>query len=402
MMTARYLGPSNFGLINYATSVVAFVTPIMQLGFNSILVNEIINHPEKEGETLGTALVFNLVTAFFTSLGVICFAMVANAGETETIIVCALYSTILFAQALEMIQYWYQAKLLSKYTSIVSLIAYAIVSAYKIILLVTQMSVRWFALSNAFDYAIIAIALLIIYKKVGTKRFSFSISAGKRMWNLGKYYIVSNMMITIFSQTDKIMLKLMIDDSATGYYSAGVACASITSFIFSAIIDSFRPIIFESKKISESAFENNMCRLYSVVIWLALMQSLVVSLCSGLIINILYGTDYSPAVNVLRLIVWYTTFSYLGSIRNIWILAENKQKYLWIINLSGAIANVVLNTVLIPFIGVIGAALASLLTQIFTNVIIGYVMPPIRYNNKLMVRGFSPKFLIDIITKVRK
>ena len=45
MLTARYLGPSNFGLITYAASLVAFVLPILQLGFNNILVQELVQHP---------------------------------------------------------------------------------------------------------------------------------------------------------------------------------------------------------------------------------------------------------------------------------------------------------------------------------------------------------------------
>ena len=60
-------------------------------------------------------------------------------------------------------------------------------------------------------------------------------------------------------------------------------------------------------------------------------------------------------------------FSYLGSVRNVWMLAENKQKYLWIINLSGALGNVILNLILIPIMGVNGAAVASLCTQIFAK-----------------------------------
>ena len=48
MLTARYLGPSNYGLITYAASLVAFVLPIAQLGFNNILVQEIVNDPENE------------------------------------------------------------------------------------------------------------------------------------------------------------------------------------------------------------------------------------------------------------------------------------------------------------------------------------------------------------------
>ena len=115
----------------------------------------------------------------------------------------------------------------------------------------------------------------------------------------------------------------------------------------------------------------------------------------------MYGSDYSPAIVVLRIVVWYTTFSYLGSIRNIWILAEEKQKYLWIINLSGALFNVVFNLLLIPRLGIVGAAIASLATQIFTNVIIGFIIIPLRRNNVLMMESIHPKYIKEMIYRLK-
>ena len=396
MLTARFLGPSNFGLINYAASIVAFVSPIMYLGLTGVLVQEIVNRPESEGKILGTAISLSFFSSLLCIGGVIAFVNIANKGERDTIIVCALYSILLIFQSLEMIVYWFQAKLLSKYSSLVSLIAYLIVSAYKIFLLAAKKSIYWFAVSNALDYMIIAVCLLIVYRKLGGQKLRFSFADAKRMLSKSRYYIVSNMMIAIFAQTDRIMLKLMIDDAATGYYSAAVTCAGMTGFIFSAIIDSFRPIIFDNKKTDERQYENNMCRLYSIIIYLSLLQSVVITVFSKLIIHILYGSAYDPSINALRLIVWYTTFSYLGSVRSIWILAEDRQKYLWVINLSGAAANITLNYFLIPVMGIMGAALASLITQIFTNVIIGFIIKPIRYNNTLMFRALNPVYLKGI------
>ena len=136
MLTARYLGPSNFGLITYAASLVAFVLPLMQLGFSNILVQEFVNNPEREGETLGSAVVLSGFSSLLCIVGVTAFAAIANPNEPDTIIVCLLYSVILIFQATDLIQYWFQAKYLSKYTSIISLAAYLIVSAYKIFLLI--------------------------------------------------------------------------------------------------------------------------------------------------------------------------------------------------------------------------------------------------------------------------
>lgn len=402
MLTARFLGPSNFGLINYAASIVAFVTPIMYLGLNGVLVQEIVNTPEKEGEILGTSVTMTFLSSLLCVIGVISFAAAVNRGERETVIVCALYSTLLIFQSLELLNYWFQAKLLSKYASGVALFAYAVISGYKIYLLAAHKSIYWFALSNALDYMIIVIGLFIVYKRLGGGRLRFNLSTARRLWGKSRYYIVSNMMIAIFAQTDRIMLKLMINDAATGYYSAAVACAGMTGFVFTAIIDSFRPLIFDDKKTDEIRYEKDMCRLYGIIIYLSLLQSLVITLFSGFIIKILYGAAYSASINALKLIVWYTTFSYLGSVRNIWILAENKQKYLWIINLSGALANVALNYILIPITGIMGAALASLVTQIFTNVIIGFIIRPIRYSNTLMLRALNPKEMTKAIKALIK
>ncbi len=401
MLTARFLGPSNYGLITYAASLVAFISPIMKLGINNILVQEIVNNPEREGKTIGTSMFLSMCSSLACIIGVTTFALLANHDEPVTILVCLLYSLSLFFQALELIQYWFQAKLLSKYTSIVSLCAYLVVSAYKVFLLVAAKDVYWFAISNSFDYALIAIGTNIIYHKLGGQKLSFSWELGKLMFSRSKHYILSGMMVTIFAQTDKIMIKLMIDEAATGYYGAAVATAGLTSFVFTAIIDSFRPSIFEGQKISEQIFEYRLTLLYSIVIYVSLAQSLLMTVLAGLIIRILYGTAYTPAVIALQIVVWYTTFSYMGSVRNIWILANNKQHYLWLINMSGAIANVVINALLIPIIGIYGAAVASLLTQFFTNVIIGYIIRDIRPNNAIMVRGVNPKYLKEAINKIK-
>ena len=402
MLTARYLGPSNYGLINYAASVVAFVIPIMQLGLNNILVQEIVNAPEEEGEILGTALCMSFLSSLLCTVGTISFAMIANRGESDTILVVALYSILLVCQSFELIQYWFQAKLLSKYTSITMLAAYLVVSAYRIYLLATSKSVFWFAVSNAFDYFIIAVAYLLIYRKVGRQPLKVSRAMMPRLFNKGKYYILSNMMVAIFAQTDNIMLKFMGNAAATGYYSAAITCAGLTSFVFAAIIDSARPSILEAKKYSQEAYEHDLSGLYSVIIYLSLLQSLFMTVFARPIITILYGSEYRPSIMALQIVVWYTTFSYMGSVRNIWMLSEGKQAHLWKINLAGALTNVVLNLILIPPYGIYGAAIASLITQFFTNVIVSFIFAPIRGNNKLMLAGIHPKRLMEVLRKVVK
>ncbi|MBR4282517.1 MAG: polysaccharide biosynthesis C-terminal domain-containing protein, partial [Clostridia bacterium] len=183
------------------------------------------------------------------------------------------------------------------------------------------------------------------------------------------------------------------------YYSTAVACSTITSFVFAAIIDSLRPVIFESKKVDQKKFENNMSLLYSIIIYMGLAQSLVLTFLARPVVSLLYGNVYINAVPMLQIITWYSAFSYMGSVRNIWMLAEDKQKYLWIINLSGATLNIVGNFVLIKYMGAEGAALASVVTQFFTNFILCLIMKPIRPTAKLIWDALNPKFLLGLVKK---
>lgn len=402
MLSARYLGPSNYGLINYAASIAAFCIPIMQLGMRSTLVKEIVDRPEKEGQTMGTAIGMSVISSILCIIGITTFTVIANGDEKTTVIVCLLYSTSLIFQALEMVQYWFQAKLISKYTSLTMLFAYIVVSIYKTILLITRRNIYWFTVAQVIDFFIIAVVLLFIYKRVGGQKLTFSFKRGKELLSKSRYYIISGMMVTIFAQTDKIMLKFMVGDSGVGQYSAAVASAGLTGFIFAAIIDSFRPSIIESKKAGSTNYGKKVGVLSAIIIYLSLLQSLGMTLFSDLIVYILYGEDYAQSAGILTVLVWYTTFSYMGSVRNIWILAEEKHKYLWIINMSGALGNIALNLALIPIWGVQGAAIASLVTQIFTNFIIGFIMPQIRDFNKLMLKGLNPSFVYVEAKKLLK
>jgi len=107
MLTARYLGPTKYGLINYAASIVAFAVPIMQLGLSNILVQETVEYPEETGKIFGTSILLSFCASFVCIIGIFSFVSIVNYGQTDTIVVCILYSILLIFQALDLIQYWF-------------------------------------------------------------------------------------------------------------------------------------------------------------------------------------------------------------------------------------------------------------------------------------------------------
>jgi len=393
-LTARYFGPSNFGLINYAASLVAFVTPLMTLGTSNILVNEIIRHPEEEGTVLGTAVVMTFCSSILCIAGLGTLVWAIDPEDTTTVLVVLLYSLLLMAQSVEQIQYWFHAQYLSKIVSLASFFAYVAIAIYKIVLLIHGKSIYWFAVSNSMDHLLIAVILFAVYQYRDGKPLKFSIQTAKELWDTGKHYIIPGLMGLVLAQSDRVMIRFLCGDTETGFYSAALSVAGLSGFVFSAIITSFTPSILESRQRSAVQFESNMVKLYGLITYLALIQGLVLTVSAKFIIRILYGQEYLPAAPILQAVIWYTIFSYIGGVRSVWILAENKQNYLWIISFCGMLLNIVLNFVWIPVFQGVGAAVATTITQVFTNVILVFFVKPLRVNIHYLVRGLNIRNLI--------
>ena len=179
IFAARYLGPSNYGLINYAAAYATFFASLCTLGINSVIVKDFVDHPDQQGETIGTTLLLRAMSSLLSALAIIGIVSVVDRGERLTVVVVALYSIGLIFQVFDTLNYWFQARLQSKYSAIAELVSYAAMSVYKIILLALGKSVEWFAVASALDYIVLAVFLLIAYFKNGGTRFHYSLKKGK-------------------------------------------------------------------------------------------------------------------------------------------------------------------------------------------------------------------------------
>ncbi len=396
IFAARYLGPSNYGLINYASAYATFFASLCTLGINNVIVKNFVDHPAQEGETIGTTLLLRVLSSLLSALAMIGIVSVVDMGERLTIVVTALYSIGLVFQVFDTLNYWFQTRLQSKYSALAELASYAAMSVYKIVLLALGKSVEWFALASALDYIVLAVVLLIAYFKSGGAKFSCSMKKAKELLKSSSSFIIAGLMISIYASTDKLMLKQMLGADAVGHYSLASSISVSWVFVLAAIIDSLYPEIVQSFQTDRLRYERKNRQLYAIVFYVALAVSALFCLAAKPFITILYGETYLPAVGPLRIIVWYTAFSYLGVARNAWMVCENRQKYLKYLYFSAAVLNVLLNLLLIPPWGASGAAAASLITQIATIVLLPALIRPLRPNSKLMLdaillRGVFPK-----------
>ena len=379
VISTRYLGPANRGVIDYVASYIAFFTSIIGLGINGVIIYELVNNREENGTILGTAISFRFVTAIISLAAFFATVWIADGNDPMIWTVAMLQAVQLPFLCLDTINYWYQSRYESKYPVIIQTIAYVVMSVYKVYLLASHKSMEWFAFSMSLDVSLIGILYLLLYWKQKGPRLRYSHATAKRLLRLAGPFILANVMSVAYGQMDRIMIKQMLDsNTAVGLYSTALNICALISFIPIAILESGRPLVVEAKAKDDALYQLRFRQLCAAILWICIFYSLAASLLARPIIYILYGTEFLDGSSCLRIGVWYTLFSYVGSAMHLWLLCENQNRYVLLFCTMGAVGNFIINFLLIPRWGINGAAFATLITQVLSNFIFPFLFQATR------------------------
>lgn len=387
VLMARYLGPGRYGLLSYAGAWLTFFAALCNLGIDAVIVKNFVDHPAEEGKTLGTTLVLRGISAALSALIMTGIVAITDREDPLTVLVAAVSSLSLIPQVFDSLKKWFQLRLRSRYAAIAAVISCAAASVYRIALILLRAELVWFALATAVEYTVLAMSLLLTYKRQGGGPLSVSAGKAKQLLKGGSGFLLSGMMVSIYASTDKLMLGQLMDKDSVACYTLAVSLCAVWGFILEAVIESVHPGILQLYAKDRAAYRQQNRKLYALVFYGALAMSLITCLLAEPLVLLLYGEAYAPAVAPLRIVVWYTAFSYLGGARNAWVVCEDVQKYLKYLYGAAAVLNVVLNALLIPVWGPSGAAVASLSTQIAAAVILPALIPALRPNARLMIEG---------------
>ena len=311
-----------------------------------------------------------------------------NPDSPYKVLLVFLQSFQLLFKAFQLFDAWFQRHLKSKYTSIGKMVAASVVATYKTYLLMTHKNIFWFAMSNSLSDLVISIILFYYYKKEHGPVLKIHIKYGIEVMKLSYHFIISGFMSAMYSQMDKIMIGQMLSSADVGIYTIATTICSIWLFVPTAIINSFRPKIMELKQRNNNQkYLYHLKQLYSSIIWMCILMSIMVFISGKYVISILYGEQYMGAVNPLKIAIWYETFAMIGTVREVWILCENKFQYVKFYLGIGTVVNLIFNLCLIPPYGINGAALATLITQITTSLIAPCFFRETRIHTKIVLQA---------------
>ena len=387
ILAARTLSEHDYGLINYAISIVALFTSIGTLGFNGIITKNFAEDEASAGKYIWSAVICRLIISVPLIVGIyiIGYLHAPNDETLHKILLCQ-GLTVLYSSG-DIFVYWFRYRYRANLVAILRLITFAIMAIWRILALVVFKSLLGYVIGTTTESLLFVVFLATVYLKKSQPKLIFDISVAKGMLRISYPFIFSALLATVYGQTDKIMLESMISTESVAVYSVSLTLAGAISIIPTALIEGFRPEIMRSKEIDENTYEKRMRQVYFIVFWLCIVYCVFVSAFAKPIILLLYGEKYIGAVSSLSLIVWYTSFSYFGGINNIFMVAENQAKWVQITTLVGAVTNIVLNIILIPHLGIVGAGLASLITQIVANFLLLYIIKPLRKCFYLQING---------------
>jgi O-antigen/teichoic acid export membrane protein len=338
---------------------VAFIS----LGLESISIRELVKYPEKRDEILGSVFYTQLVGAVI-AISLIAFTLLITFEELFTSILILIISVSSFFQTFNVIDYYFRSTVKAKYSVYVLFTSVLLVSLIKFTLIIVKAPLVYFIIAYAFEFVFNAIGYSVVYHvqklKITSWKFDKKLALNllKDSWPL----ILSGVVVSIYMKVDQVIIKKMLGAEEVGYYAAAVRLSESWYFIPVAISNAVFPAIVNAKNISIEFYHNRMQKLYDILAWTAIGISIPVSFFSADIINLLYGSKYHPSATILTIYIWAGAAVFLGVASSQYLVAENLTKISLMRTSIGMIANVILNIILIPKYGIVGSAVATLIS----------------------------------------
>lgn len=359
----RALGPSNWGLLSYVVSFTGIFAFVASLGVDNILYVDLVKEPEKYNKFLGSSFVLKFLggcLAFFLVL----IISVLSDNNFYTNVLLAVVAAGFFFQPFNVINLYFQAKVQSKPTVILSLGLNFLLAAIKILMVFFGLSLKYFAALYLVEAIFSALGYIYIYTRSGkaVSNWGFDFGICKQILSASWPLIISSAFAYVYSRIDQVMIKHLLSQESVGLYDIGVRLSEVWYVFPTIIIGSLTPAIINAKKVSEELYEKRISKLYGFTTYLSLLFILPIAFLATPLIRLLYGNAFLPAAGVLEIYVWAGVSVVWATIVNQYLTNEKLTKISLFLNTFGMVVNVAINWYAIPKFGIIGAAWATLIS----------------------------------------
>ncbi len=361
---ARYLGPDEYGKLAYLIAFLAMFHAFSRLGLDSIIVRDIAQKPGIANQVLGTAFRLRL-GASLLSFAAACLAIrVIYPENVEFQFLVILVGSGVIFQTADIVDLWFQSQSQSRRTVTAKAISYVIAGVVKVVLIVTSAPLWLFAAAFGGETVLSAIALHMSYRKHPVlTRWAWNVALARKMLHQSYPLLLSGMSIIVYMKSSQLIIKALVDSASVGIYSSAQLLSELWYFLPMTIVASVAPVIARKKAESEVAYTSALQNVFGLMWLIAICISIAVSVSSGLIVTTLFGEAYRDSASILSIHIFTLIPVCIGITQSLWLINENKSSLALYQALAGAIFSIGLNFLLISQYGIIGGAVATVVSQ---------------------------------------
>jgi O-antigen/teichoic acid export membrane protein len=388
ILVARYLGPENFGVMNYVISYVTLFSILAAFGLDSIEIRELSKNNAIKETIMGSAFAIRLIFAVITTL-LILVTLVLFESDAFTFTMVMVYSLSLIFSALNVIRNYFAAIILNEYVVKTEITRTLVGAGIKVLLLLNHCSLAWFIVASTFDFVLIGGGYVYSYrKKAGSVReWKVDFSVARMLIKESFPLLLSGTAVMIYQKIDAVMIRNMMDNASVGQFSVASKITELAIFVPLVIAQTVSPLLVQAHQENPAWYKEKRQQFMDIMVWSSIAMALGMSVMAAPAIRILYGAKYSGAIPVLQIMAWKAVFVALSSASGQMIVIQNLQRYAAMRNVIGCVVSVGLNFLLIPVWGIIGSAVATVFTVAFSGYLSHFFIKPYRYLFPIQTRA---------------
>jgi O-antigen/teichoic acid export membrane protein len=397
IILARYFGARDFGLYSFIFAYLAFFVIITDIGINTILVREISRDRAKADKLIGNAIIIKFILSLSAfCLGCLIITILPYSFNTKLLVYIASLSFLLSFRSLYLLVF--EVNLKMEFPLFVTTVRNLLRLALFLYLIFIKAPLLWFIVAVIISILPEFFLILYLSKKTVKPKFEIDFRIWKYLFQESWPLALTAVSIMTFHRIDQLMLFQMKGDEAVGYYSAAVGLSEIFAIFPSAFMTSVFPLMSQYFKTSEQSLVRAYTLSFKYMLMLIIPIAVGTSLLAKPIIALFYGAIFAPSVPVLSILIWSEIFVFYGVIHYEVLISTNKQKIYLLFCSTGAVTNVILNFVLIPRYGIVGASIATLISYILSSgIIMGHFVPVARIYNVVGCQAMLKPIVASVI-----
>ncbi|HUP74919.1 MAG TPA: flippase [Acidimicrobiales bacterium] len=370
ILVARLLGPEAFGIYAFALSAVALVAPMLDVG-QTVLVRDLVLFPEQRSPLLAAAFRVGFALAAVAQIAAVVVALVLpeSLGEARAPVVIGALG--LLVRPLLVVDYWFQSRLDATPAASARLTGLAVGSTLRIVLAIVggPHVIPLLVATTVIEPIVTAAIMLPSYRRRGgepRKLLTERAPAWPYFLRIAPL-LVAGLSIALYMRLDQVMLGLMAGPGEVSEYAVAARLSEFSYFLPLVLSASLAPGLSALHARDPEAFTALYDRVMGGFVALALVLVAGLVGFAPMLVSVLFGDQYAPAGEVLRVHALSLPFVFIGIGQTVWNTVYDQQTLAMWRTLGGAVINTVLNLLLIPSYGALGAAWATVVAYAFAG-----------------------------------